>query len=171
MLRLLNLLTLSVVLLSVILVGCGQGSGDAAIAGPVLTDADGVAIQGYDAVAYFVDNRPNQGSPEYGADWNGARWWFSSAENRDLFLSDPESFAPAYGGWCAYGMAEGYAAETDPVNGWTIHEGRLYLNWDAEITADWRADKAGFLKKSEAQWPEVEGQLQDGSATVYWHEG
>ena len=87
----------------------------------------------------------------------------------ELFVAAPEKYAPAYGGWCAYGVAEGYAAETDPVTGWTIDDGRLYLNWDVEVSADWRTDKAGYLKKSEPNWSTVQTQLQEGGATVYWH--
>ena len=150
---------------------CGGASTDAPrMAMPVLTDTDGVAIQGYDPVSYFVAGAAQQGSPEYSAEWGGARWWFTSEANRSRFLGDPEQYAPAYGGWCAFGMAEGYAAETDPVNGWTIHEGRLYLNWDADVTSQWRATKESYLERSEPNWPEVKRQLQDGSATIYWHE-
>ncbi len=97
-------------------------------------------------------------------------YWFVSEEALQAFKKDPEKFLPEYGGWCAYGMAEGYAAETDPVNGWTIHEGRLYLNWNAEVSEQWNADKKGFLEKSEAQWPTVNRQLSQGTATVYWHD-
>lgn len=136
----------------------------------ILVDEAGVAIGGYDVVAYFTVAEAQQGSAEYSAQWQDATWWFASAENRKAFLASPERYAPAYGGWCAYGMAEGYAAETDPVNGWTIHEGRLYLNWDAEVTADWRADKSGLLEKSEGYWPTVSEELDRGEATVYWHE-
>ena len=165
-----GLRTLFAMLLVAAIAGCSAERGAERDAQAVLVDEAGVAIGGYDVVAYFVENRPVAGSAEHAMKWNGANWWFSSAANRTAFAADPEAYAPAYGGWCAYGMAQGYAAETDPVNGWTIHEGRLYLNWDAEITADWRADKAGYLQRSEANWPDVRDQLGDGSATVYWHE-
>lgn len=138
-------------------------------AGATLTTPEGVAIQGYDTVAYFTEGVATPGSPEFAVQYNDAAWWFATAEHQDLFKDNPEAYAPAYGGWCAYGMAEGYAAETDPVNGWTIHEGRLYLNWDARIAKEWNGDRGGFLQKSESNWPEVNRELTDGSATVYWH--
>jgi YHS domain-containing protein len=152
-----------------VMAACG-GSGSSRVASKVLTDDEGVAIGGYDPVAYFNGGKAQMGTAEHAADWNGARWWFVSEANRNSFLDSPDRFAPAYGGWCAYGMAEGYAAESDPVNGWTIHEGRLYLNWDAEVTSDWRKSKASYLRNSESNWPEVEAQLEQGSATVYWHD-
>ena len=67
-------------------------------------------------------------------------------------------------------MAEGYAAETDPVNAWTIHEGKLYLNWDAEVAREWRSDVESLLLQSESNWPEVRGGLLDGTAQIYWHD-
>jgi YHS domain-containing protein len=156
-------------LLSLVITGCGVSDSNR-LAGEVLVDKRGVAIEGFDPVAYHLVDTAVQGQSEYATQWNGATWWFSSEENRQLFITAPEKYAPAYGGWCAYGVAEGYAAETDPVNGWTIHDGRLYLNWDAKVSADWRADKARHLKKSEPKWSTVQKQLQEGGATVYWHE-
>lgn len=155
--------------LSLVFAGCGGSDSDRP-AGEVLVDELGVAIEGFDPVAYHLVDTAVQGLAEHTAQWNEATWWFSSDANRQLFIAEPEKYAPAYGGWCAYGVAEGYAAETDPVNGWTIHEGRLYLNWDAEVSADWRTDKAGYLKKSEPKWSTVQKELQEGGATVYWHE-
>jgi YHS domain-containing protein len=155
--------------LALLITGC-TGGDSTRLASELLVDELGVAIKGFDPVAYHVADMPVQGKAEYATQWNGATWWFSSTENRQLFIDAPEQYAPAYGGWCAYGIAEGYAAETDPVNGWTIHDGRLYLNWDAEVSADWRADKAGYLKQSEPNWSTVQKELQEGEATVYWHE-
>ena len=124
-------LTPILLLLAAFLSGCAQSDRNA---GVVLTTPAGIAIEGYDPVAYFTEGQAVPGKPEFSLRHDGATWLFASAEHRALFESDPEKYSPAYGGWCAYGMAEGYAAETDPVNGWTIHEGRLYLNWDAEIS-------------------------------------
>ena len=159
--------SIALLLLVGLFAACSQ---EAREAGTTLTGADGVAIEGYDPVASFTQDSPARGRPEFSAQHNGATWWFASAEHRDLFIANPESYTPAYGGWCAYGMAEGYAAETDPVNGWTIHDGRLYLNWDAEISSQWNADRASMLEQSETNWPDVRNQLSAGKATVYWHE-
>ncbi len=135
--------------------------------GVVNVDKSGVAIQGYDPVAYFTDGAPAQGSAAHTADWQGAVWHFASAVNRDAFVAAPEKFAPQYGGWCAYGATKGYAAETDPANGWTVRDGKLYLNWDAAVKQEWSQDIPGNLQKSEANWPAIEAGLADGTATIY----
>lgn len=76
---------------------------------------DGVAIQGYDPVAYFTEGKPVQGTQEYASEWMGARWYFSSEENRDLFALNPEKYAPRFGGYCAFAAGHGYCYEADPL--------------------------------------------------------
>jgi YHS domain-containing protein len=134
--------------------------------GAVNVDKSGVAIQGYDPVSYF-DGAPLKGTAEYAAEWQGATWHFASAANRDAFTAEPEKYAPRYGGWCAYGAAKGYAAETDPETAWTLHDGKLYLNWDAAVKRDWSEDIPGYLAQSEANWPDIEAGLADGTAKIY----
>ena len=114
----------------------------------------GVAIDGYDPVAYFTAGRPVEGSKEHSFEWEGATWRFASAENRGLFAKEPGKYAPQYGGYCAYAIANGYTADIDP-DAWTIHEGKLYLNYDEKIEAKWRADKASFIAKADANWPKL----------------
>ena len=87
----------------------------------------GVALKGHDAVAYFTESKPIKGSGKHEFEWMGARWRFSSAENRDLFAKNPENFAPQYGGYCAYAVSQGITADIDP-EAWKIVDGRLYLN-------------------------------------------
>lgn len=88
----------------------------------------GVAIQGYDPVAYFTDGGPVQGNPELYFDWNDARWYFSSAENRDMFAADPKMYAPSHSGFCAVSFSAGKFAGMDPLR-WKIEDGRLFLGW------------------------------------------
>ena len=144
-------------------------AGAAAADNQILVTDGGYAIDGYDPVAYFVDGAPSRGSTDYPVQWSGATWLFASEQHQKLFEENPERYAPAYGGWCAYGVAEGYAAETDPENAWSIHEGKLYLNWGPEVAADWLSDIPGFLKKSEKNWPAIEDDLVEGDAEIYWH--
>ena len=66
---------------------------------PVNTSWFGVAIKGYDTVAYHTEGRAIKGMSEYSHEWNDARWYFASAQNRDLFAADPERYAPQYGGY------------------------------------------------------------------------
>src|SRR5438105_323872 len=82
---------------------------------------DDGAIHGYDPVAYFTDNKPVKGNAEYKLEWNGQPWFFSTEKNMTVFKASPESFAPQYGGYCAFGMSRGYKATTDP-QAWTISD-------------------------------------------------
>lgn len=116
----------------------------------------GIAINGTDPVAYFDQGRPVAGQEESAADWNGARWLFSSPENRDRFAADPSGFAPAYGGYCAWAASRGYVADTVP-EAWTIHEGRLFLNASLRIRRRWERDIPGNVARADANWPEILG--------------
>ena len=119
----------------------------------VYTDRGG-AIRGYDPVAYFTDGRPVKGSPQFSHSWRGATWYFSKAENRDRFAAAPEKFAPQYGGYCAYGVAQGYAVSIDPA-AWSIVDGKLYLNYSLGVQKDWNKDVPGYIRKADANWPGV----------------
>jgi len=121
---------------------------------PEVYAEDGVAINGYDPVAYFTQEKPVRGSSEFTAAYNGATWQFSSVANRDAFAADPEAYAPQYGGYCAYAVAKGYTASTSP-NAWHVHEGKLYLNFNRAVRTLWRRDIPGFIAKGDANWPTV----------------
>jgi len=114
----------------------------------------GAAIRGYDPVAYHRELQPIKGSEEFTANWKGAVWRFSSARNRDLFKAEPEKYAPQYGGYCAYGVAGGYAVGIDP-HAWSVVDGKLYLNYSPSVQASWKQDVPGFLRKANANWPSV----------------
>ena len=112
----------------------------------------GAAIRGYDPVAYFTEGKPVKGKPEFAHQWKGATWRFASAANRDRFAAAPEQYAPQYGGYCAYGVASGYAVKTEP-DAWSVVEGKLYLNYDRNVQASWVKDTLGYIRKAEANWP------------------
>lgn len=114
----------------------------------------GVAIEGYDPVAYFTEGRPVEGKSEFTVEWKGAKWRFSSAESKALFEKDPEKFAPQYGGYCAWAVAQGKTAGIDP-QAWKIVEGKLYLNYNKEIQAKWEKDIPGNIEKADKNWPKV----------------
>ena len=119
------------------------------------TAEERLAIKGYDPVAYFTDGKPTPGQPEHEIAWRDAKWRFASAQHRELFLKEPEKYAPQYGGYCAYGVAVGKKFEVDP-EAWAIVDGRLYLNSSKGVHKDWLADKTAMIKAAEARWPEVE---------------
>lgn len=128
-------------------------SATASVAGEFFA-SDGVAIRGYDPVAYFTDMKPVKGSPEFHAEYQGSIFYFASAIHRDTFLAHPEKFAPRYGGYCAFGMAKGYKAAIDPA-AFTVVGDRLYLNYNGTVRALWVLDIPGYVKKADANWPEV----------------
>ena len=120
---------------------------------PVFSDRDG-AIRGYDPVAYFDQKGPVKGAKQFSHPWRGATWYFASAENRDKFAAEPERYAPRYGGYCAYAVAQGYTADIDP-SAWSIVDGKVYLNYSLGVRERWSKDIPGYIRKADASWPEV----------------
>ncbi len=113
-----------------------------------------LAVGGYDPVAYFEDGAPVKGAKEFSTEHEGAVWRFSSAENLEQFKADPAAYKPQYGGYCAWAVAQGYTAPGNPQN-WSIRNGRLYLNYNDKVQADWLQDPDGFIVKADENWPEV----------------
>jgi hypothetical protein len=123
-------------------------------ASPEVFSAGGVAINGYDPVAYFTQMKPVKGTPANMLDWNGASWQFASASNRAAFEANPRAYAPQYGGYCAYAVAQGYTAKTDP-DAWTIVQGKLYLNFSKSVRRRWERDIPGQVAAADMNWPGV----------------
>jgi len=114
-------------------------------------DIEGVAILGYDTVAYFTDGRPVKGSPDFEYVWQDARWRFASAEHRTLFASSPDHYAPQFGGFCTGGMGFGRLAPINP-DAWIIVEDRLYLHYDKEGRDETAADPKPHINAAAEQW-------------------
>ncbi len=131
-------------------------AGPARAAEPEIYAPGGVAINGYDPVAYFTANAPTKGSDSFALMWMGATWLFASAENRSTFEMNPGKYAPAYGGYCAYAVSRGYTASTEP-SAWTVYEDRLYLNFSLSVRALWAVRRAHHIEQAEANWPGVLG--------------
>ena len=110
------------------------------------------AINGYDTVAYFTVGKPVKGLDSYTTDWMGAKWKFASQANLDLFKANPEKYAPQYGGYCAYGVTKDALVKVEPEQ-FTVRDGKLYLNYDADVQATWLKDPAGFIKAADAKFP------------------
>ncbi len=113
-----------------------------------------IAIEGYDPVAYFQQDQAVEGSKKYQHEWQGAKWNFSSAENRDLFATNPEKYAPQYGGYCAYAVSQNTTAGIDPDQ-FTILDGKLYLNYNADIQKKWQQDRDSYIEQADKNWPKV----------------
>lgn len=121
---------------------------------PVNATLFGVAIKGYDPVAYFTDAKPVKGQAEFTFEWMGATWRFSSAAHRDSFQAAPEKYAPQYGGYCAWAVSKGDTAGIDPA-AWKIVNGKLYLNYSSEIQKKWEGDVPGNIAKADVNWPKL----------------
>ena len=140
---------------SLLAVGLLLGQPAAAGQQPIYSGTPGgLAVSGYDAVAYFTDGRPVDGSEAYRFEWQGAVWRFVSQANLDRFKADPATYAPQFGGYCAWAVSRGYTASADP-QAWRIVDGKLYLNYDLEVKKTWEEDVPGNIAKGEANWPTV----------------
>ncbi len=117
-------------------------------------ERDGVAIGGYDPVAYFTEMKPMKGLPAFHATSQGSVFHFTSAAHRDTFNANPAKYAPQYGGYCAFGMAKGYKAAIDPA-AFTVVGDKLYLNYNGTVRAFWVLDIPGFINKADQNWPEA----------------
>lgn len=134
-----------------IAVGCSAVA-DAAF-DPINKTQQGLALRGYDAVAYFAVDKAIEGSPRYEYVWQGAKWLFSSVENLEKFKAAPETYAPQFGGYCSFAVSNGYTADGDP-NAWKIVDGKLYLNYSPEVRTLWEKEQSERIKKGEHNWVE-----------------
>ena len=117
-------------------------------------DSDGVAIQGYDPVAFFTLKAPVKGSAEFTSAYHGAKYRFRSAKNKAAFDAEPAKYEPQFGGYCAYGVSKGKLVEID-VEAFQVVDGHLLLQYSKGVRDTFNEDSAGNLKKAEANWPKL----------------
>lgn len=151
--RLIRRFVLAPALLAVVLASFG-GVGTAQ-AGTMINQTDnGVAIEGYDPVAYFTMQRPVMGSDAFAHNWLGATWHFSKVEHRDLFVANPAKYAPQYGGYCAGGLALGHTAVVDP-EAWHIVDGKLYLLYSKRVLKSWEKNIPLRVAEADHNWQRI----------------
>ncbi len=134
-------------------VACGKKSSEVS---EVFATTEG-AINGYDPVSYFKDGKPAKGDQKHSYNWKDANWYFVSEENLTMFKANPEKYAPQFGGYCAYGMANGHKAPTEP-DAWTIVNNKLYFNYNKDVLSKWKKDEDELIKKADSNWPVVKGE-------------
>ena len=117
-------------------------------------DASGVALRGYDPVAYFDGGKPTHGVATISASYGGARYLFATAAHRDTFLADPKKYVPEFGGFCALGASEGEKVEADPETGQVV-KGKLYVNYNQKALGIFNKDQSNTITKAESNWPTV----------------
>jgi YHS domain-containing protein len=122
--------------------------------GAEIFQKEGAAINGYDPVAFFKENKPAKGSASISLKWKGAQWQFASQANLDSFKAAPEKYAPQYGGYCAFGTAGGYKAPTE-VDTWTVLDGKLYFNYNQEVKKAWDKERPRFIKQADVNWAKI----------------
>ncbi len=113
-----------------------------------------VAVQGYDIVTYQTDGKPQQGNGNHLATYNGVTYIFVNEANKKMFESNPDKYLPAYGGYCAYGVAVGKKFVGDPEI-WEVVDGKLYLNLDNKIKGIWVKDISGHIKTADKNWKKI----------------
>ncbi len=119
--------------------------------GGVLGGRGETAIQGYDPVAYFSDGKPVKGKDAFSFEWMGATWKFASQAHLDQFRADPQRYAPQYGGYCAYGVTQDALVEIEPDK-FSIIDGKLYLNYNADVQARWSKDSRNYIQQADAKF-------------------
>ncbi len=120
----------------------------------------GVAIKGYDPVAYFTEGRPVKGSAEFAQDWLGASWHFANATHKEAFVSNPEKYMPQFGGYCSKAMSDGNLKSLDP-DAWRIIDGKLYVYSSKKGRDTFSKDIPGRTAKAEANWIKIKAGLAE----------
>jgi len=117
-------------------------------------DKTGVAIQGYDPVAFFADHQPAKGDQKFLVKHDGAIYFFASKEHKDLFKENPAKYEPEFGGYCAYGVSRNKLVEID-VDAFQIVDGKLLLQYSKGVRDDFNKDAKANLAKAASNWPEL----------------
>jgi YHS domain-containing protein len=131
------------------------GTGQTESVKKINTTAENLAVKGFDTVAYFTQETAVPGNPQYSYLWNGAKWYFSSAENMEKFKAAPETYAPQFGGYCSFAVSKGYTADADP-QAWKIVDGKLFLNYNQKVKEMWEAEQEKRIQDAEKNWREFQ---------------
>ena len=138
---------LATIIVAALLSACANISSN-----PTFQD-DAGALRGYDPVAYFTEDKPVQGSPDFTTNNNGATWYFSSVANKAMFEENPQKYSPQYGGYCAYAMSYGFVVSSDPA-AFSLVDGKLYLNYSLGVRETWLEDVPGNIESADNNWLE-----------------
>lgn len=117
-------------------------------------DKQGVALEGYDAVAFFTDNRPVKGQPQFRSDYDGATYYFASADHKAQFDAAPAKYQPQFGGYCAYGASKGDLVTVE-IDAFQIYNGRLLMQYSKSVREKFNKDPENNLKRADQNWPQL----------------
>jgi len=149
-----NLLAIIGVTSSLLAAGTALAGSETNVSSGFTVKGPGLAVHGYDVVAYFTKGQPTIGRAKHSTVYKDATYRFASEEHLEAFEDDPEKYQPQYGGYCAYGVAVGAKFDGDPLL-WRIVAGKLYLNLNEEIQATWKKDIPGHIKKADGNWTKI----------------
>ncbi len=113
-----------------------------------------MAIKGYDVVAFHTEAKAIIGKEQFNYRWKETNWLFENQANLEMFKKEPEKYAPQYGGYCAYGTAEGHKAPTE-TDTWTVKDNKLYFNYNKKVQERWNKDIPGYIVKADKNWVEI----------------
>ena len=146
------------VIAALIAFGVGAEATETNVSSGLTIKGHGLAVHGYDVVAYFTEGRPMVGNAKFSAVFKNATYRFISKDNLKAFRADPERYAPQFGGYCAYGVAVGAKFDGDPRL-WKIVEGKLYLNLNEKIQKTWEKNIPGNIRKANGSWTKIANRL------------
>ena len=144
----------SLALFGVLAAGSAMAAAETNVSSGFTAKGAGLAVHGYDVVAYFTEGAPTIGNAKYSTVYKNATYRFASKGNLKAFEKDPERYMPQYGGYCAYGVSVGAKFDGDP-HLWRIVEGKLYLNLNDDIQRTWQKDIPGNIKKADGHWVRI----------------
>ena len=145
-------------LAAAVLMLTGSAAGQSVVTTTVTDPLTGVALDGYDAVSYFIEPAPMQGSPDYVHYWRGVPWYFASAANRDVFARHPEIYAPQYGGYCEMSLARGFLSD-GKAQFYVIDKMKLYLFYSAANREAFLISKDEAAVDARTNWARLKQEL------------
>jgi len=131
-----------------------------AVGGININSSNGLAIHGFDPVAYFVESKAIEGKPEFIVEYQGNKWAFFNQQNKQAFIKKPNDYIPQYGGHCAFAASKNALANTDPY-AWTVHNKKLYLNYSKGVRDTWKSDRDANILQADSYWPELSKQVKE----------
>ena len=114
---------------------------------------------GYDVVSYFKTNKGLKGDKKFTVEWDEHMWLFATKQHADLFMNNPEKYAPQFGLYCSWAVSHGYSASVSPEDSWEIIDNKLYLNFSPSVHRSWQADNPAAIKRGHENWPSVKEDL------------
>ena len=121
----------------------------------VNVDSQGVILKGCDVVAFFQQGKPVKGNPAIDSTYQGATYFFISSADKADFDKDPAKYAPQYGGFCSYGVANGVLVDTDGPDAFAVYKGKLYLCGNEGALKAFKSDISSNIEKADGNWRQL----------------